>query len=196
MVRHWGADLGPLDGPGAVASLTTLLAAEATPYAIVPGCGGGEGAGLTGSHEGQSTRPTFTEVQTRLVSRPELLPGLTEQGADTVVVTAECATSGLCLDIAIQLTAAGVVRCRAGLTNRAAERYRLDGLSLLLPAGERATHTVELDAQPPRSVPLRDGRVRGAGRRRPDPAGGGRRGRARDTGAARSGRRTSRSAGR
>jgi alpha-galactosidase len=168
VVRHWGADLGPLDGPGAVASLTTLLAVEAAPYAIVP-CGG-EGAGLTGTHEGQSTRPTFTEAQTRLVSRSELSPGLTEHGPDTVVVTAECATSGLCLDIAVQLTAAGVVRCRAGVTNRAAERYRLDGLSLRLPAGERATHAVELDAQPPRSVPLRDGAYAvpaAAGRPRP-----------------------------
>ena len=130
VVRHWGADLGPLDGPELrPRSLTALPAAEATPYAIIPGCGGREGAGLVGSHDGQSTRPTFTEVQTRLVSRPELAPGLTEQGADTVVVTAECATSGLSLDLAIQLTAAGVVRCRAGLTNRAAERYRLDGLT-------------------------------------------------------------------
>ena len=170
LVRHWGADLGPLDGPGAVASLTTLLATEATPYAIIPGGGGRGGVGLAGSHEGQSTRPTFTEVHTQLVSRPELPPGLTEQGADTVVVTAECATSGLCVDMAIQLTDAGVVRCRAGLTNRAAERYRLDGLSLLLPAGDRATHTVELEAQPLRSVPLRDGAFAvpaAAGRTRP-----------------------------
>ena len=78
-------------------------------------------------------------------------------------MTAECATSGLCLDIAIQLTAAGVVRCRAGVTNRAAEHYRLDGLSLLLPAGERATHTVELDAQPAAVGPAAGWRVRGAG---------------------------------
>ena len=157
VVRHWGADLGPLDGPEAAGSLTALLAAEAMPYAIVPGCGGGEGVGLVGSHDGHGTRPTFTEVQTRLVSRPELSPGLTEEGVDTVVVTADCSTSGLSLDLAIQLTAAGVVRCRAGLTNRTAERYRLDGLTLVLPAGENATHNLELDAQPLRSVPLRDG---------------------------------------
>ena len=134
-------------------------------------------------------------MQTRLVSRARAVPRLTEQGADTVVVTAECATSGLCLDIAIQLTAAGVVRCRAGLTNRAAERYRLDGLSLLLPAGERATHTVELDAQPLAVGPAADGAFAVpavAGRTRPwwSPRPG------RDTGAVRSGRRTLRSAGR
>jgi alpha-galactosidase len=160
LVRHWGADLGPLEGPGAASSLTALLLAgpsAATPYAIVPGCGGAEGAGLLGNHEGRSSQPTFTEVQTRLVSQPTPAPGLTEHGAGTVVVTADCAVTGLCLDVAIQLTAAGVVRCRAGVTNRAAERYRLDGLRLLLPAGATATSTLELDGLPLRSVPLRPG---------------------------------------
>ena len=160
LVRHWGKDLGPLEGPGAASSLTALLHAsrsEGTPYAIVPGCGGEEGAGLLGSHEGQDTQPSFTEVQTRLVSQPMLALGLTEHGADTVVVTADCAVTGLCIDVAIQLTAAGVVRCRAGVTNRASARYRLDGLRLLLPAGATATHTLELDGLPLRSVPLRTG---------------------------------------
>ena len=141
-------------------SLAALLLAgpaEATPYAIIPGCGGADGSGLLGSHDGGSTRPTFVDVQARLMSRSALAPGLTETGADTVVVTAECAVSGLCLDVAIQLTAHGVVRCRAGLTNRAAERYRLEGLRLVLPAGGSATHLVELERQPLRLVPLRPG---------------------------------------
>jgi alpha-galactosidase len=157
VVRHWGPDLGRLEGSGAAASLTALLLSgppEGTPYAIIPGCGGAEGTGLLGSHDGQSTQPIFAEVQTRLVGRTALAPGLTEEGADTVVVTAECAISGLCLDVAIQLTPSGVVRCRAGLTNRAAERYRLDGLRLVLPAGGRATYAVELEDSPPRLVPL------------------------------------------
>lgn len=157
VVRHWGADLGPLDDPAAVASLTALLrpgARDAAAYAIIPGCGGAEGSGLLGSHDGAATRPTFTDVATRLVGQPELGPGLTERGAETVVVTAECAVSGLCLDVAIQLTADGVVRGRAGLTNRSAERYRLEGLRMVLPAGGSATHAVELDAVPLRLVPL------------------------------------------
>ena len=160
VVRHWGADLGPLDGPELRPdSLTALAGGRGDAVRDHPGLRRGRrrrawSAATTGS----STRPTFTDVQTRLVSRPELAPGLTEQGADTVVVTAECATSGLCLDVAIQLTAAGVVRCRAGLTNRAAERYRLDGLRLVLPAGEqRHPHRSSSMRQPLRSVPLRAG---------------------------------------
>src|ERR687894_1601362 len=114
VVRHWGADLGPLDDSGVETSLGALLLAgpaEATPYAIIPGCGGAEGTGLLGSHDGGSTRPSFVDVQARLMSRFALAPGLTETRADTVVVTAECAVSGLCLDVAIRLTADGVVRC-------------------------------------------------------------------------------------
>jgi hypothetical protein len=169
VVRHWGADLGRLDDAGAATSLGALLlpdSAEAAPYAIIPGCGGAEGSGLLGSHDGGSTRPTFADVQTRLLSGSELAPGLTETGAETVVVTGECAVSGLCLDVAIQLTANGVVRCRAGLTNRASERYRLEGLRLVLPAGGSATHLVELEDRPPRLVPLRPGALAA-----PDPAG-------------------------
>jgi alpha-galactosidase len=159
VVRHWGADLGPLEGPDAAAALDMLLGdhSGASPYAVVPGCGEAGRPGLRGSHDGQSTRPTFTDVATRLVSRPEPASGLTELGADTVVVTAECATTGICLDVAIQLTASGVVRCRAGLTNRAAEPYRLEALPLVLPAGERATHTVDLGTSPPRVTPLPSG---------------------------------------
>src|SRR5918993_5336534 len=160
VVRHWGRDLGPLEGPGAAPSLDALLlngAPEERSYAIIPGFGEAGRLGLLGSHDGQSTRPSFTDVQTRPVSRPERASGLTELGADTVVVTAECATTGLCLDVAIQLAASGVVRCRAGLTNRATEPYRLEGLQLVLPAGGRATHAVDLGATSPRLAPLPDG---------------------------------------
>jgi len=169
LVRHWGADLGQLESPAAVASLTALLPTSGPAeqaYAIIPGWSSAEGPGLVGSHEGRSTRPVFAEVATRLLNEPELAAGLTEQGADTVVVTAECAATGLCLDVAIQLTANGVVRCRAGLTNRASERYRLAGLRLMLPAGERATHLVDLQAWPLRLSPLLDGALTP-----PEPAG-------------------------
>ena len=157
VVRHWGADLGPLQGPRSAESLTALQRRGAPgdqAYAVVPNRGDADRTGLVGSHDGQSTRPSFTDVQTRLVSQPGPAAGLTEQGPDTVVVTAECATTGLCLDVAIQLTATGVVRCRAGLTNQAPERYQLEGLRLVLPAGERATHLVDLEAAPLRLAPL------------------------------------------
>ena len=47
----------------AVASLTALLPREATPYAIIRAGGGERSPALTGTHEGQTTGPTFTEVQ-------------------------------------------------------------------------------------------------------------------------------------
>lgn len=70
----------------------------------------------------------------------------------------------------MQLTGAGVVRGRAGLVNRAGERYRLDGLTLLLPAGPDAAYALELGETPVRScggprmqqsgaIPSRHGRV-------------------------------------
>ena len=158
VVRHWGADLGRLEGPGAAASLTALFAGTSEEaYQIIPGWSAAGGPGLVGSHDGQTTRPSFTDVQTRLVGRSDRAAGLTEQAADTVVVTAECAVTGLSMDVAIQLTATGVVRGRAGLTNRANQRYRLDGLRLVLPVGECATSAVDLEASPPALVPLRAG---------------------------------------
>ena len=78
-------------------------------------------------------------------------------GADTVIFQAEDPQAGLSLDLAVQLTGSGVVRCRAGVTNRAAERYRLDGLSLFLPVGEGATCTLPLGELPILPVPLRSG---------------------------------------
>src|SRR5829696_6327606 len=83
VVRHWGTDLGPLQGPDAAPSLDALLLngpPEERRHAIIPGCGEVGRLGLVGSHDGQSTRPSFTDVQTRPVSRPELASGVTALG--------------------------------------------------------------------------------------------------------------------
>jgi alpha-galactosidase len=179
-VLHWGADLGELGGPAAAASVAALLpappgsgSAEMSIPAIIPEQGPGWVAepGLAGTHDGRTTGPQFAEVQVRLVSQTELTPGgsggvppgmdtapgLTEVGPDTVIIQAEDPVAGLSLDLAVQLTGSGVVRCRAGVTNRAAEGYRVDGLNLFLPAGEGTTCTLELDELPVRPVPLRSG---------------------------------------
>ena len=65
-----------------------------------------------------------------------------------MIVEAEDPVARLSIDLAIQLTDTGVVRCRAGMTNPAISRYRVDGLSLYLPAGDSATHPIELDGSP------------------------------------------------
>src|SRR3712207_4457385 len=60
VVRHWGADLGCLEGPDAAASLEALLGDRSgTSYAVVPGSAEAGRLGLRGSHDGQSTRPTL-----------------------------------------------------------------------------------------------------------------------------------------
>jgi alpha-galactosidase len=174
-VLHWGADLGELGDAASVAAL--LPAGEA---------GSGPGLmRLTGTHDRQTTAPRFADVQVRVVGQAELppggsggvppglntapvgsggvppgpgtAPGLTEIGPDTVIVQAEDPVAGLSLDLAVQLTRVGVVRCRAGVTNLDAERYRLDGLDLFLPVGDSATHILELDEPAVRPLPLRSG---------------------------------------
>jgi alpha-galactosidase len=172
-VLHWGADLGELAGPTAAVSVAALLPVgdpgsgpeDASLPAIIPVYGPGWAAdpGLAGTHDGGTIGPLFPEVQVRLVSQIELEPGLTELGADTVIVQAEDPVAELSLDLAVQLTDFGVVRCRAGVTNRAAEPYRLEGLNLFLPGGESATSTLGLDDLPVRPVPLRSGGLSVAG---------------------------------
>lgn len=165
VVLYWGADLGDLGGPAAARSLAALLpigepeAGEGSAPAIIPAYGSGwlAGPGLAGSHNGRTTAPRFSEVDVRLVSQTELTPGLTEIGSDTVIFQAEDPAAELSLDLAVQLTGSGVVRCRAGVTNRATERYRLDGLNLFLPVGAGGTHTLQLDELPVLSHPLRAG---------------------------------------
>ena len=113
--------------------------------------------GLSGAHDNRPTHPRFTAVSARLVSDTPLGPGLTEVGADTLIIEADDPAADLALDLALQLTETGLVRGRAGVTNRAGTRYRLDGLSLFLPVGEAATHSIELDGSPVSAVPMRTG---------------------------------------
>ena len=74
-----------------------------------------------------------------------------------MIIEADDPAAELALDLALQLTETGLVRGRAGVTNRAGTRYRLDGLSLFLPVGEAATHSIELDGSPVSAVPMRTG---------------------------------------
>ena len=96
-------------------------------------------AALAGSHDGHTSAASFTDSQSRLISERPVLPGLTEVGADTVIIEADDPVNGLSLDLAIQLTDNGLVRCRAGVTNKNAADYRLEALETL-PAGQRPGH--------------------------------------------------------
>src|SRR4029450_3606155 len=85
------------------------------------------------------------------------LPGLTEVRADTGIVEAQDPVKALSLDLAIQLTDNGVVRCRAGVTNKNVADYRPEGLELFLPVSDLATHRVEFEGPALSTVALRSG---------------------------------------
>ena len=112
---------------------------------------------LAGSHDGRTSAASFTVSRSRLISETPVLPGLTEVGADTVIVEAEDSVNGISLDLALQLTGNGLVRCRAGISNKNVADYRLEGLELFLPVSDLATHRVEFDGPALSTVPLRSG---------------------------------------
>ena len=74
-----------------------------------------------------------------------------------MIVEAEDPVNALSLDLAIQLTDNGLVRCRAGVTNKNVADYRLEGLELFLPVSDLATHRVEFDGPALSTVALRSG---------------------------------------
>ena len=74
-----------------------------------------------------------------------------------MIIEAHDAVNGLNLDLAIQLTDNGLIRCRAGVTNKNAADYRLEALELFLPVSDRATHRVEFDGPALSAVALRSG---------------------------------------
>ena len=102
-------------------------------------------------------RRRFTRSHARLISETPVLPGLTEVGADTVIVEAEDRVNRLGLDLAIQLTGNGLVRCRAGVTNKNVADYRLEALELFLPVSDLATHRIEFDGPALSTAALRSG---------------------------------------
>ena len=164
VILHWGADLGDLDGLSAEALLAAFGPTGPDPLpsmmsSVMPetSLAWNSRAALAGSHDGHASAACFTDCQARLISERRIPPGLTEVGADTVIIEAHDAVNGLNLDLAIQLTEDGLIRCRAGVTNKNAADYRLEALELFLPVSDRATHRVEFDGPALSAVALRSG---------------------------------------
>jgi alpha-galactosidase len=164
VILHWGADLGDLDGLSAEALLAAFGPTGPDPLpstmsSLVPESSAewSSRAALAGSHDAHTSAASFTISRARLISDTRVLPGLTQVGADTAIIEAEDPVNGLSLDLAIQLTASGLVRCRAGVTNKNVVDYRLEGLELFLPVSDLATHRVEFDGAAPSTVALRPG---------------------------------------
>jgi len=164
VILHWGADLGDLDGLSAEALLAAFGPTSLDPLpsmmsSLVPesSAGWNSRAALAGSHDGHTSAACFTRSHARLISDTPVSPELIEVGADTVIIEAEDPVNGLSLDLAIQLTGIGLVRCRAGVTNKNVADYRLEGLELFLPVSDQATHRVEFDGPALSRMPLRSG---------------------------------------
>jgi alpha-galactosidase len=163
VILHWGANLGDLDGLSVEALLAAFGPTSPDPLpsimsSVVPesSAGWNSRAALAGSHDGHTSAASFTRSIARLISDTPIPPGLTEVGADTVIIEGEDPVNGLTLALAIQLTSIGLVRSRAAVTNKNEADYRLEGLELFLPVSDLATHRVEFDGAPT-TVALRSG---------------------------------------
>ncbi|WP_405607890.1 alpha-galactosidase [Streptomyces sp. NBC_01508] len=154
-VVHWGddlGDLGDLGDPGG-AGLADLAAASATapmsntldlpvPLSLMPEHSAGwlGTPGLTGHRDGADFSTSFTVRSIRTVRTPDL----PEAHQLTVDAVDEHARLGLVLEI--ELTASGLVRQRATVTNHdPGERpYVVDGLLLALLVPAHATELLDL----------------------------------------------------
>ncbi len=149
-VVHWGADLGELTDAEArtlAATGTPAIAAsqvdEPVPLSLLPEQTRGwmGHPGLSGSRAGVGWAPQFA-VTRALLDGVELGADADSDaagsrlhggGAGALVVEASDDVTALGLTLTVELTAAGVVRTRAVVENRADTPYQLDELLLCLP---------------------------------------------------------------
>ncbi|MCS7477468.1 alpha-galactosidase [Umezawaea endophytica] len=136
-VLHWGADLG--EGADFDALRTTSLrqpignsVAGDVAVAVLPEQSAGwlGTPGLVGNRAGRDFSTAFR------VSGTSVSDGV-------VVVRAEDTTAGLALELTIELTAAGLVRQRAALTNTGDSPFALDAVNLTLPVPPDAVELLD-----------------------------------------------------
>ncbi|WP_130012291.1 alpha-galactosidase [Serinicoccus sediminis] len=140
VVRHWGADVGDLDGPDLEAlAAAGQVARGDSPFdladqvSILP-----EHArawlgrpGVEGSRQGRDWSPVF-----RTDGPAEVTTG--SDGTQRVVVRAADATAYLAVVLELELHPGGLLRTRATLTNTGEEAYDVGAVRLALPVPERA----------------------------------------------------------
>lgn len=145
-VVHWGADLGDLSAD-ALACLALTDAAqvmsgsldEPVPVSVLPQQSAGwlGTPGLSGHRDGEDFSTAF---RVRSV-RSEAGEGAV---AHRLAVDAVDPQAELSLALEIEVTASGLVRQRAALTNTGERPYTLDGLVLTLPVPGQATELLDL----------------------------------------------------
>ncbi len=145
-VVHWGADLGELTaGDLAALALTGIPQTvsntmdEQVPVSVLPEHSAGwlGTPGLAGHRDGSHFSALFDVTDVRSEAG-------TGAVAHRVTVSATDRDAGLGLRLDLELTASGLVRQRATLTNDGAGTYTVDGLVLTLPVPARATELLDL----------------------------------------------------
>jgi alpha-galactosidase len=147
-VLHWGGDLGDLDAAAlAAARLGWRPVAHGYPVdgqveiAVLPQESAGflGTPGLVGSRAGQDFSTLFA-VRSHGVAT-------TDDGTQRLTVEAGDDAARLGLTLVLELTAQGLVRQRAILTNEDDEVYGLDGLLLTLPVPVAATELLDFSGR-------------------------------------------------
>ena len=143
-ILHWGGDLGDLDGAELAAARhawtvdghgypvdgrveVAVLPQESAGFLGTPG--------LVGSRAGQDFSTLFTVRTHEVATVPD--------GTQRLTVDAVDDAARLDLTLVLELTAQGLVRQQAVLTNRSDDVYGLDGLLLTLPVPAVATELLD-----------------------------------------------------
>ena len=149
-IVHWGEALGSIE-PADARAIALIDVRPVAPssadapvrLAVLPEQHTGwlGRPGLSGSRDGRSWSPWFRV--TRLAVAHEAVGGLvTLSGGGRVEVTAVDDSAQLQVDLVLELSAAGVLRAAATLTNLG-ETYRLEELSLAFPLPARAREVLD-----------------------------------------------------
>ncbi|GAA1449076.1 alpha-galactosidase [Leifsonia poae] len=161
-IVHWGADLGGIGADEAIALAVAGVAPQANNtvdeplrLAILPEQRTGwlGRPGLSGSRDGRAWSPWFrtTELAATATAGADALASTTTiaddafttiDGGGSIRVAATDPEAQLDLVVTIELSAAGVLRASAALTNRG-DTYRLEELSLALPVPARAGEVLD-----------------------------------------------------
>jgi alpha-galactosidase len=146
-VLHWGTDLGELSDDEMAAlvqvsqpQLVTNTLDEVVQIGVLPELSAGwlGTPGIAGHRDGADFSTSF-RLQNLGVEQHH--NGLAQH---TVMIDAQDPIAGLALRLDVELTASGLIRQRAALTNTASSTFTVDGVLLTLPVPAEATQLLDL----------------------------------------------------
>ena len=151
-IVHWGADLGALRQ----SDVDSLIRASVRPMAsntvddpvrlaLLPDhwTGWVGRPGLSGSRGGRDWSPKFYTTALRVDGEPTTA-SLIVIGPGVVEVDATDETAGLGLTVSVEVTASGLLRSQATVTNLLDEPYQVDDLVLAYPVPQLASEILDL----------------------------------------------------